>query len=332
MNKHARVEGRIETIETIRGVAALLVCLYHFRLGNMDYSGSLSYFVKTFQIGWVGVEMFFVLSGFIIPWSLLQSNYDSSQFVRFFVKRCIRIEPAYFISILIVLLLGYFSTLVPMYKGAPFVINVAQVATHLAYLPVYFGYEWLSPVYWTLEVEFHYYILIGLFFSRLWKNQTSLLIGLVLGIGLGFVVPLKIFGYMHYFAIGIVTCALKTNKINFRFYLLSILVFVGLSIFKQEPMVMPIAGLGTSLAILYLRTGNSVSNFLGKISFSLYLLHVPIGGRIINLFGRFAHSELEAWAVILFALSISMGVAWLFFRCVDYPFQQFSKKIFYAKP
>ena len=158
-----------------------------------------------------------------------------------------------------------------------------------------------------------------------------MVIGLVLGIGLGFVVPLQIFGYMHYFALGIVTCALKTNKINFRFYLLSIFVFIGLSIFRQEPIVMPIAALGTSLAILYLRTGNPVSNFLGKISFSLYLLHIPIGGRIINLFGRFAHSELEAWAVIIFALSFSIGAAWLFFKYIDYPFQQISKKIFYAK-
>ena len=56
---------------------------------------------------------------------------------------------------------------------------------------------------------------------------------------------------------------------------------------------------------------------LGMISYSLYLLHVPIGGRVINLSKRFVDNDLERFLAVGFALTISIVVAWFFYHLIE---------------
>ena len=153
--------SKIGIIETIRGLAALAVCLFHFTKGNMVFHGSSIHYLNLASYGWLGVEAFFVVSGFIIPYSLVKSGYTIKRFFQFFAKRCIRIEPPYLLSVILVIALAYASTLAPGFKGESFRFNFLQTISHVAYLPEHLGFQWLLPVYWSLEAEFHYYILIG---------------------------------------------------------------------------------------------------------------------------------------------------------------------------
>lgn len=324
-------ENRIGIVETIRGLAALAVCLFHFSKGNIEFTGSSEWYQRIVTHGWLGVEAFFVLSGFIIPYSLVKGGYTIKRFFQFFAKRCLRIEPPYLLSVALVIVLGYLSTIVPGFKGDPFQFNVWQTVSHVAYLPEHLGFEWLLPVYWSLEAEFHYYILIGLLLPFLWKSKWTLLIGFAAGLTASFFIHLYVFSYMPLFVMGIGAAAYKTGRINRELFWGVLAVAVSVSLVRGQLYTMPLTGLITALLICYAEFKSRITDFLGKISFSLYLLHVPIGGRIINLGGRYADTDWKVWLVLLVALIVTLVVSWVFYKLVEYPSQLLSKKITYKK-
>jgi peptidoglycan/LPS O-acetylase OafA/YrhL len=189
----------------------------------------------------------------------------------------------------------------------------------------------LLPVYWSLEAEFHYYILIGLLLPFLWKNQFSLLFGFAVGLATSFFIPLYVFSYMPLFVMGIAVAAFKTGKMNQQVLWLVLAVAVSVSLVRGQPYSMPLTGVITALLICYAEFKSRITDFLGKISFSLYLLHVPIGGRIINLGGRYANTDWKVWMVLLIALAVTLITSWVFYKLVEYPSQLLSKKITYKK-
>lgn len=313
----------------IRGLASLAVCLYHFRLCNIEYIGSSQYYLTSFRYGWTGVEAFFVLSGFIIPFSLIKTNYSISLFFKFLAKRCLRIEPPYLVSILLIIVLGYLGTRVPGFRGENFEINFWNLLSHIGYLPEHLGYIWLNPVYWSLEAEFHFYILIGLLLPMLWKTKNNLIIGLIIGLICSFLINLYVFSYMPFFVMGIAACAKRLSKINTYWFWSILASAFAVCLMRTQPIIMPLVGIFTSLAIVYIEFKTIITDFLGKISFSLYLIHVPVGGKVINYFGRYCQYDWQVWAVLAIAIAITLFFSYLFYRIIEYPSQILSKRIAY---
>ena len=320
----------------IRGLAALLVCLFHFKeniLSNgflkFDHSGAIASYVSIAGFGWLGVEMFFVVSGFIIPWAMIQSGYKLHNFFAFFAKRCLRIEPPYLASVLIVVILGYLSAKAPGYHGEPYHLETANILSHIGYLPEHLGYSWLQPVYWSLEAEFHYYILIGLLLPFMWRNRNLLYFILAAFLVSGFFIPLYVFSYMPFFVIGISACANRTGLISTPAWFIILALSITTCFLRHQPIGMPLTGLITGLLIQYVKLDHSVFNFLGKISFSLYLLHVPVGGRVMNLASRFIHNETGLWLAWLTALALTIIASWIFFKLVEWPSQKLSRRLAY---
>ena len=66
----------------------------------------------------MGVTAFFVISGFVLPLSLSSNGYRLSDAPVFLLKRAVRLEPPYLATILLIVTLGYVSTLVPLFRGA----------------------------------------------------------------------------------------------------------------------------------------------------------------------------------------------------------------------
>ncbi|MEO6490696.1 MAG: acyltransferase [Ferruginibacter sp.] len=325
------VKGKIGIVETIRGLAALAVCLFHFSKCNLIFEGSTKYFFTIASYGWAGVEAFFVVSGFIIPYSLAKANYRISQFFQFFARRCIRIEPAYLASILIVVLLGYLVQKVPGFMGSQSNVSVQNILLHLGYLPEHFGYNWLLPVYWSLEAEFHYYILIGLGFVFIWKNTLNLFIGITLGLISSFFIPLYVFSFMPFFIMGIITCAKRSGKVNAYVFYLVLLIAFSVCIVRGLGSFTAIVGFATALLIANFEWRTRMTDFLGKISFSLYLMHVPVGGKVLNYLGRYANNEWKVWGALIIALAITIIASWIFYKLIEYPSQMLSKRIQYNR-
>jgi peptidoglycan/LPS O-acetylase OafA/YrhL len=162
--------GAIPELDGLRGIAILLVLLRHAARPVFDEHGEILR-VGSWDIavpllnGWMGVDLFFVLSGFLVTHHLLQrwpGQFQIGYLLRYWLKRVLRTFPAYYAT-LIVVVFG----LLPFYQ--PTVENVApNVWIHVLYLQDYFGSVWV-PAFWSLGVEEKFYLLCP--FVLLWLGR-----------------------------------------------------------------------------------------------------------------------------------------------------------------
>src|ERR1700738_2398743 len=89
----ARAAGpRVSELDGLRGIAILLVLVFHFT----PSSGPLFFLAHVFQTGWVGGDLFFVLSGYPIPGILVDSVGRPHYYRNFIIRRSLRIFPLYY--------------------------------------------------------------------------------------------------------------------------------------------------------------------------------------------------------------------------------------------
>lgn len=316
--------SKIQSVEYLRGIAALMVCVFHIACGNANFLHPNSYLKQMASFGYLGVELFFVISGFIIPFSLYKSKYTLSKFKSFLLRRLTRIEPPYIASIILVLLLNYLASKTSGFAGESFNFDIKQFFAHFGYLTEWFGYNWYQDIYWTLLIEFQFYILIGIVFTLLVRSKLLSITTLILLMVSHFIIPLKLFHFIGLFTIGMSYFLYKIDIINKRdMILLSII----LCIFNMFTVGISegIAGLFAIAFMEFAVFDNKLLKFLGTISFSLYLIHCPIGGKIINLSLRFSNNIITKYAIFNLALVISLIIAYLFYFLIE------KKAIAYSK-
>jgi peptidoglycan/LPS O-acetylase OafA/YrhL len=143
--------NRNQSLDVLRCIAILLVLAAH-----------VPYYQHLAQLGWIGVDLFFVLSGFLIS-GLLFSEFKSSggiDFPRFFIRRGLKIWPPFF----------FFVTWVIVSQLAvrPHHVQWHTVAANVLFLQNYFGSPGtLLDHTWSLAVEEHFYVLLPLLFMLL---------------------------------------------------------------------------------------------------------------------------------------------------------------------
>ncbi len=138
-------------LDTVRGVAVLGVVLLHgfsWQYASLSFGPWARRFMAATQPGSLGVNLFFVLSGFLITGILLDSNKKSHFYRRFYTRRALRILPAYYFLLILLLLLRSSST---AFVGLSFV--------YLANMTGFFGVACDYGPLWSLAVEEHFYIL-----------------------------------------------------------------------------------------------------------------------------------------------------------------------------
>ena len=302
----------IQSANYIRAFASLAVAQFH--LGGKA--------LPILNLGWLGVEMFFVLSGFIICWSI-PINYDYKNTGKFLLKRIIRIEPPYIISISLVLLISYLNNQLDL-------IDWKNVLMHLGYLNPFFDKPFLSPVYWTLGIEFQFYILIAISFPLIIRGYGN---WLILGLAaLSFFCKFDgktIISYFPLFAIGIFSYKLKEKLIQKSNFYISIFILSALSIFTVG-LLPTITALITSFLLFADLPKNKVIDELAKISFSLYLTHDIIGATFIHNFKLLIpNTILFKGLTFIIALLLAILFSYLFFNFVEKPFLKLSKKTYY---
>lgn len=151
---------RIIQLDVLRGIAILLVLGRHFPFFHL-YSGfGAGFFTLWKRIGWIGVDLFFVLSGFLVS-GLLFKEYKASGKINlklFLIRRGFKIYPAYYFLILftIVFYLTIFHLIIP----AKFVLSQLFFLQNYISLQGYIYFLWGHL--WTLAVEEHFYLLVGL--------------------------------------------------------------------------------------------------------------------------------------------------------------------------
>ncbi|MBM9594041.1 acyltransferase family protein [Roseitranquillus sediminis] len=315
-----RAHTRIPSIEVLRGLAALSVTWFHLTNG---YEGN--WVRDSGRYGWLGVEAFFVISGVVIPLSIRAGfpSFSIRDFPVYMARRLIRLEPPYLISVLLVIALWELSSRAPGFAGEPPSWTVPQVLSHIAYATPLTPWDWLQPVYWTLAYEFVFYIVVGLVFwvfgyrrFDLWASAVGFLLSTV---WIGWIPPLALL-----FVVGI--AVFRRIAMEERF-LLTCLAFAGCAFVMYLRGYGLHAGVGVGVALVILATRDWALThaawqpllWLGTCSYSLYLVHLPIGGRVVNLFGRYIPDTATAMFFLSFAgLTVSLLAAiafwWLFER------------------
>jgi peptidoglycan/LPS O-acetylase OafA/YrhL len=100
LRRHEPWRGHLVPLDGLRGVAILLVLLLHFTTDMALPAGSVGSYVRAaFQIGWIGVDLFFVLSGFLITGILVDNRASGHYFSAFYARRALRILPVYFLAV-----------------------------------------------------------------------------------------------------------------------------------------------------------------------------------------------------------------------------------------
>lgn len=317
-------QARLHIIEALRGLAALGVTWFHLTnsyTGDDAVRASGSY-------GWLGVEVFFVISGFVIPYSLYVANYQITDFGRFLARRLVRLEPPYLVSIALVILLQFASSYAPGFRGADPHYSVPQIAAHLLYMIPFTSYHWIGGVYWSLAYEFAFYITAGLLFSVVWNRHllfTAALSGLVFLAGFGLTHAWD--ARLLLFLFGIAAVRYYVGRDRLWLFAACIAANAGIIVLIGSPLS-ALAGLITALMVVFVKIPAwRPLTALGAISYSLYLIHGPIGGRVVNLGGRFIHGQLQEFALSLVALAISLICAWVFYRAIEVASTRASKRI-----
>lgn len=137
-------------LDVLRGIAVLGVLFFHgFRAayGGLPFTGARRILVLATQPGALGVNLFFVLSGFLITGILLDSRNRPDYYGRFYTRRALRILPAYYSLLILLAVLHQASA---AFLGLSFV--------YLSNVTGLFGVSMDYHPLWSLAVEEHYYI------------------------------------------------------------------------------------------------------------------------------------------------------------------------------
>ncbi|HZS44663.1 MAG TPA: acyltransferase [Blastocatellia bacterium] len=323
---------RLPTVDALRGIASLAVCWFHLNLNSAFIPNGV---VRTVgDHGWLGVEVFFVVSGFVIPYSLYNGRYELRFFKIFVTKRIVRLDPPYLASIVLMLVLGVLTLKLLNYRIEAFNTSSLGLLLHLGYLNVIAGYPWLNPVYWTLAIEFQYYLLIGLIYpliaspNRLYRYTTFV----TLGVAAVLIKPEAFLPHwLLLFLLGIATFNFIIKLIG-RFEYLVIVTSLSAALFATALLPIAIAGIATALVIAFVRINSRVLGFFGAISYSLYLLHTAFGAKPLKLISmRTGHlySVPLSVAIMMFFMVVCIVASYLFYRFIEKPSQQWSAKIRY---
>jgi len=195
-------KGRVPELDGLRGLAILLVLVWHYaapRFGPKD-PGLLGPIWVAMGVSWTGVDLFFVLSGFLIGGILLDNQASPNYFTTFYIRRVCRIFPLYYLLIFSLLLVESFGLgrgspgltwlmrgRLPYWAYTTFTQNVVMI--HEGW-----GARWLA-VTWSLAVEEQFYLVLPLLIRMIHRTRMVQLLILCILIGpasrlvLNFVVP-----------------------------------------------------------------------------------------------------------------------------------------------
>lgn len=335
----------LNLIQLLRGVASMLVVLMHATINiNENYSQPL--FGNIFTFGGAGVDIFFVLSGFIITYSTKKSLVLTSNFTRFLKRRFVRIFPTYWIVITSLLIIQF---VLPSFFTTHYSFDLTNLLSTYFLLP---QHQMVNGVSWTLTYELFFYFLFSIAFL-VKKNETRIgLVAVYVGILLLFPIiypdaekstiwiNLIAFPMNMEFFMGILAavCIPKLNaRIAVPFIVSGVFLFVLAAAFSNAgntilpntynrvilfgiPSFFIITGLVKYETTKVVKM-HSVLISLGEASYSLYLIHLPVIIGAIKLFGKLSlhTSNLVVHIFMIGVLTLVSIGSILFFKWIERP-------------
>lgn len=329
------MKKRSMELDALRGGAALVVVLYHYstRYGEIYGHTNPDYF--SFKYGYLGVNLFFMISGFVIFMTLSRIN-EVSEFIQ---KRVVRLFPAYLAAV--VLTFGIVSIFGLDGRDVSFRDAILNLTMLQGFLPGLV--EHVDGAYWSLTVEISFYVLMAFVvhyrlreriytISSIWLS-TSLVILLLGSVDdqnfiVGALRYYTIAEYAHLFVAGIMFYLMRV-KPDFRNH---VFVFCCVALqFIFNPVVDSLF-VGTFFFMFYLMANqklgflnNKILVFFGTISYSLYLIHQNIGYVIIK---SLESTGLTSSIYLFIPISLSVALAVIITYYIERPITKYFGKVF----
>jgi peptidoglycan/LPS O-acetylase OafA/YrhL len=331
---------RIQGLDALRGLAAISVMLYHYtawyqfaETGQMPSSLLIS-----FPYGNFGVELFFIISGFVIFMTLEQTPtvYD------FVTSRFARLYPAFVACLVLTVAIAH------ALRYAPGNVYGTLLAANLTMAPGLFGFPGIDGSYWSLLYELAFYGLAAVTVVGLgWQRPELpclvwLLIALVVrSVGVlrlpGLVEMLTVAQFAHLFVIGILLYRIHVGRVTWLTY--PLLGFaLAMSLFGPhwafKPLPFPFYTVMTAgfAGLVWLAVADRLPvlhaaplRFFGRISYPLYLIHQVAGFAVM--------ARLEATGVtpnlaVAVTMALVVALAWAVSAGVEWPARRWLRKVF----
>lgn len=169
------MKRRLDYLDSIRALAAMAVAFFHFAMGLEPTAAGIQQKILYFctgviDLGKVGVVTFFMVSGFVIPISLKFDRPKRVALQDFLIGRFFRLYPAYWLSMALMFFIGFHGSLA--------LCPPKRILLNLTMFQQFFGGTAINMMglYWTLQIEWIFYILcIGLFLSG-WLTKPNRLL------------------------------------------------------------------------------------------------------------------------------------------------------------
>lgn len=360
MTNKETIPNRNMALDIIRFVAILLVLgrhTYHLLQDASSDNVIFSFFFAWKKIGWIGVEMFFVMSGYLVGTLIFNEIKKTGKFdiKRFLIRRGFKIYPSYYL---------FFAFTLIYYKIKSIEIVTAKVFAEMFFYQNYMKGFWNHT--WSLAVEEHFYIIISiLLFLGVFIKKIDLFPRLaILVIILVFVmrcVKYNFFAFeesedsfLTHFRIDslligslIAYCKYRTNSFlinsSFSLTLSSVIIFLAFlwpffyeqHIWQTFVFGYPLLNLGFSLAlILVLERVNLVNNksnllqlmaYIGRGSYNIYIWHMFVALPILTFINRLF--PLPYYISIIFYMVLSVLVGLVLTKYVEEPILKLRNKL-----
>jgi len=316
---------KLNLLQVYRGIAAILVVLSH---GDRILGRELNQnsFLQIFHFGWIGVDFFFVLSGFIIFYIHQHDIGKPSKLKSFITKRFIRIYPLYWIVFISKILASTFTN----YKDTIFQTGAGEVIKAFLLLPqdrAILNANFIG-VSWTLSYEIFFYCLVAALILFNTKICRSIIIAWIAGVILNlfnflpidnnFILTFIFDEHNLEFVLGCLAAyTISKSKFKFKNSLIYASIFMlVLSIINTKYREFDVSGIPSlisygipfTLLILgsvYLEMSNKINIpliliYLGDASYSIYLTHGFFLSNISKILDALARKSEVLYTIINF--------------------------------
>lgn len=316
-----RDSGRVPEIDALRFIAATAVVLYHFtylpRVAGVTSPTAFGSLQSVTRFGYLGVNLFFIISGFVILWSAYART--TGEFV---ISRLARLYPSFWVCVLLTALVARLAS--------TDAISLRQLLANLTMVPGAVGIDYIDGVYWTLFVELKFYLLVLLCLATGTMKHIEVWLAVWLACCIGnwahavphIVASATVSPYGPYFISGCLLYMVRSRGVSaLRFLMLAVscALCMAVAVDQQAEFMKSVTPTSTVVVVsavvvfhlaligiaLIPRILPESRNWylLGAVTYPLYLLHSRIG--------KVVWASVQRSAPLAVALFVSLAVVYL---------------------
>jgi len=339
----------------------MMVVFFHMALVLSDAVKSWfpAWLEILFSRGRLGVDVFFVLSGFVIAYSIQNGAHTFQYLGKYALRRSIRLDPPLWAAILLEILVIQVSLYFYPDLGTK-IPTLREVLVNFTYLQEMLHVRNVVDAFWSLTYEVQFYFISVAFMVvvrllRRWDARITwskvfaysmMTVAYAYSIAIYHeLVPTPMRGIFlerwFQFFLGVMVLAVIQRKLGLRVFVLAWTICLASTLVAAPSgyrLESSLCSLIVSALILWVGyTGrmasllrDNVSQFLGRISYSLYLVHLIIGWRFAALMKRLAGNELSVItgiSVFVGSVAVSVFAAWLMYRMLEAPSLRLARKV-----